>query len=141
MFAANQQTYVLSMTTELDFLLRNYFQLCGKFTDEILLTMFEAITDIGSLQHVEDKVTNLTLLNETYNICIKFARVQKCRSRDEERSLHNSLLFLDHPKNVENDNYVEIMKALLVERLNISPDMCIQRAHRIGNLNRRCRRS
>ena len=91
MFAANQQTYVLSMTTELDFLFRNYFQLCGKFTDEILLTMFEAITDIGSLQHVEDKVTNLTLLNETYNICIK---LQEYKSVDPETKREASITVL-----------------------------------------------
>ena len=47
-----------------------------------------------------------------------------------------NLIFRGHPKNVENDDCVAIVRRFLPKWLGLNPDMCIQRAHRIGNVNR-----
>ena len=57
----------------------------------------------------------------------------------EARSRRNNLIFRGHPENVENDDCVSIIRNLLDMNLNLDPNVCIQRAHRLGAINRRNR--
>ena len=54
----------------------------------------------------------------------------------EARSRRNNLIFRGHPETVGNDECVQIVKRFLVQWLELDPAVCIQRAHRLGNINR-----
>ena len=108
----------------------------GLPTDEKLVTMFEAITEIGSLygrvENVEHNVEKLKIRSQAHDNRI---RLVEYKSIDmEARSRRNNLIFRGHPETVENDNCVEIVRKFLLERLDLDPGMCIQRAHRLGNM-------
>ena len=107
-------------------------------TDEKLVTMFEALTEIGSLhgrvQNVERKVEKLESSNMAQNERLKLVEYKSIDM--EARSRRNNLIFRGHPENVENDDCVAIVRRFLQKWLGLNPDMCIQRAHRIGNVNR-----
>ena len=109
----------------------------GLPTDEKLVTMFEAITEISSLygrvENVEHNVEKLKVRSEAHDNRI---RLVEYKSIDmEARSRRNNLIFRGRPETVENGNCVEIVRKFLIERLDLDPDMCIQRAHRLGNMN------
>ena len=110
----------------------------GLSTDDKLVTMFETLSDIGSLhgrvQNIERQVENLVSSDSVQNDRI---RLVEYKSIDmEARSRRNNLIFRGHPESVENDDCVAIIRRWLPELLGIRPDICIQRAHRLGNPNR-----
>ena len=49
------------------------------------------------------------------------------------------MIFRGHTETVGNDNCVDIFRGHLERNLGLDPDVYIQRAHRLGNLNRRRR--
>ena len=107
-------------------------------TDEKLVTMFDAITNIGSLwsrvQKVESRVTILESNNASHDTRL---RLLEYKSIDmEARSRRHNLIFRGHPENVENDDCEQIIRNFLGRNLELNPNLYIQRAHRIGSLNR-----
>ena len=54
----------------------------------------------------------------------------------EARSRRNYLIFRGHPETVGNDDCNQIVRRFLADWLELNPDMCIQRAHRLGNVAR-----
>ena len=107
-------------------------------TDEKLVTMFDAITNIGSLgsrvQKVESRVTILESNNASHDARL---RLLEYKSIDmEARSRRHNLIFRGHPENVENDDCEQIIRNFLGRNLELNPNLYIQRAHRIGSLNR-----
>ena len=111
----------------------------GLSTDEKLVTMFEAITDLGSLSdrvcNVEEKVAGLEMSNKAHDDRLKLVEYKSIDM--EARSRRNNLIFRGHRENVENDNCTDIIRRHLAEHLNLNPSICIQRAQRLGNINRR----
>ena len=110
----------------------------GLSTDDKLVTMFKTLTDIGSLhgrvQNIERQVENLVVSDSVQNDRL---RLIEYKSIDmEARSRRNNLIFRGHPESVENDDCVAIIRHWLPERLGLRPDICIQRAHRLGNPKR-----
>lgn len=110
-------------------------------TDDKLVTMFEAITDIGSLNgrilNIESDMQKLQSRNLDHERRIKLVEYKSIDL--EARSRRNNLIFRGHPESVENDDCFKIIRQFLAEKLEINPDVCIQRAHRLGYLNRRRR--
>ena len=107
-------------------------------TDEKLVTMFDAITKFGSLgsrvQKVESRVTILESNNASHDTRL---RLLEYKSIDmEARSRRHNLIFRGHSENVENDDCVQIIRNFLGRNLELNPNLYIQRAHRIGSLNR-----
>ena len=100
--------------------------------------MFEALTEIGSLHgrvhNVERKVETLESSYMDQNERLKLVEYKSIDM--EARSRRNNLIFRGHPENVENDDCVAIVRRFLPKWLGLNQDMCIQRAHRIGNVNR-----
>ena len=116
-------------------------QFKGLPIDDKLVTMFEAITEIGSvqgrIQTVETEVCNLNSKYEAHNSRIKLLVYKSIDL--EARSRRNNLIFRGHPENVENDDCASIIRNFLDMNLNLDPNVCIQRAHRLGAINRRNR--
>ena len=54
----------------------------------------------------------------------------------EARSLRHNLIFRGHQENAENDDSVQIIRQIIGQNLELNPNLYIQRAHRIGSLNR-----
>ena len=110
----------------------------GLSTDEKLVTMFEALTEIGSLsgrmQNVECSVEILETINMAHNERITLLEYKSIDM--EARSRRNNLIFRGHPETVGNDDCNQIVRRFLAEWLELNPDMCIQRAHRLGNVTR-----
>ena len=54
----------------------------------------------------------------------------------EARRRRHSLIFRGHRGNVDNEYCVNIIRHFLGRNLELNPNLYIQQAHRIGNLNR-----
>ena len=110
--------------------------------DDKLVTMFETLAEIGTLYgrvyNVEEQVDYLTSSDKAQNERLKLLEYKSIDM--EARSRRNNLIFRGHPENVENDDCVAIIRQHLANRLGLRPDVCIQRAHRLGNFNNRRRR-
>ena len=87
---------------------------------------------------LEQKVANLETSSKAHDARLKLIEYKSIDL--EARSRRNNLIFRGHKENVESDNCMEIIRQHLVQQLGLSPDICIQRAHRLGNINRRPRR-
>ena len=108
--------------------------------DDKLVTMFETMTEKfgsmhGRMQTVETEVRGLNSKYEVHDSRIKLIEYKSIDL--EARSRRNNLIFRGHPENVENDDCTSIIRRFLDTKLNIDPNVCIQRAHRLGAINRR----
>ena len=109
-------------------------------TDDKLVTLFELMTCVGSqnvrLNFVEE---NVNALNSEMGKLQDRIKLLEYRSIDiETRSRRNNLIFRGLQENNDIENCEEIIKAMISEKLNINTEnMYIQRAHRLGTLQRR----
>ena len=109
-------------------------------TDDKLVTMFELMSDIGSLHnHINKIETHVQTLHSTNMVQNDRIKVIEYKTIDmEARNRRNNLVFRGHPENLEDDNCIGIIRRFISEKLGLSPiNICIQRAHRLGNLNQR----
>ena len=79
-------------------------------TDEKLVTMFETITDLGSLNgrmcSVEKKVASKETSSKAHDDWLKLIEYKIIDM--EARSRRNNFIFRGHRENVESDNCIEI---------------------------------
>lgn len=110
--------------------------------DDKLVTMFEAINNIGSMQgrlrKVETEVADLKLKSDAHDDRIKLVEYKSIDL--EARSRRNNLIFRGHTETVGDDDCVSIIKDHLERDLGLHSELYIQRAHRLGNINIRRRR-
>ena len=116
------------------------FKMMG--SDDKLDTIFSSLLSINSAQnqlnHINQSVMSNTLkLHKT----LDRVKVLEYRSIDQEaRSRRLNLLFRGIPEYI-GENCLTVVQAFIVDKLKITDDICIQRAHRIGrkqyNIGRR----
>lgn len=116
------------------------FKMMG--SDDKLDTIFSSLLTINSAQsqlnHINKSVMSNTLkLHKT----LDRVKVLEYRSIDQEaRSRRLNLLFRGIPEYI-GENCVTVLQTFIVDKLKLTDDICIQRAHRIGrkqyNIGRR----
>lgn len=109
--------------------------------DDKLVKLFELMTSVGlqntRLCSVEE---NLTSLNSKMQNTQDRVKLLEYKSIDIEcRSRRNNLIFRGIQEHNDIEDCESLIKAVIEEKLGLDPSMCIQRAHRLGSLQKQGR--
>lgn len=104
--------------------------------DEKLVTLFDLMSNVnnidGRVHKVEQHVSDLRCEQNEHKRRLLLLEYKSIDS--EARARRNNLIFRGVPEVLINENCDEIIKTFLRDELKIDPtNICIQRAHRIGN--------